>query len=152
MPPPAYMPYPPMYSSNILCILDPYMPPVPPSTSNQPLPINPNEFTSNQRSMISYPNNTGSNRGYGEYVHQPGSTVGYEYGSGNYPPLPYGYYPPPFSSTLPPPPSPYGYQQPVFFLAFFCFFCLVTYILEATNLICYLLNTFIHLLEIVFYF
>lgn len=109
------MPYPPMYGSNFMCTLDPYMPNVPPPTSN------PNEYIQPQRPLNPYPNssgNTGNNRAYGEYGHQPG----FEYNSGNYQPLPYGYYPPPYPSTLPPPPSPYGYQQPVFFLAFFLLF------------------------------
>jgi hypothetical protein len=56
---------------------------------------------------------------------------------GFYPPPPnydfYGNYP---LHPLPPPPPPgYGYSGPVFFFAFFCFFHLLTHILEATNVI-----------------
>lgn len=88
------------------------------------------------------------NRVFNEYSSPPqpnsGQNVG-NYGAfgstgGFYPPPPppsaYDYYNP---YSMPPPPPPLGYNYPpgpVFFFAFFAFFLFVTYILEATNVIC----------------
>ena len=93
------------------------------------LPIN--SFNPNTRPFssdyISQPNPINPNVNFGNFG-SLGPTGGF------YPPPvydPYGHY------SMPPPPN-YGYPPgPVFFLHFFSFLFLVTYILEATNVICY---------------